>query len=523
MGLATVAGAAPEDWQQAGRTAVQRARALDSDSRRTRNVVLFVGDGMGVNTVTAARILAGQLSGESGEEGWLHLERLPYVALAKTYNTNQQVPDSAGTMTAMMTGVKTRAGVINLDESVPRGEPRHDAARRLETLIEQAEDRGLSTGVVSTARITHATPAACYAHIPERGWEDDATLSPDARAAGYPDIARQLVEFPRGDGLEVALGGGRAHFLPDAVRDPEHPEQTGARLDGRDLTREWLSRHQRSAYVWSRDQLEATDLAQTDHLLGLFEPSHMQFEAFRERDPAGEPSLREMTLAALEIVSRNPRGYVLVVEGGRIDHGHHVSSAYLALHEVLAMDEAVAAVLERVDLDDTLVVVTADQGHVLSFAGYPTRGNPILGKVRGNDRRGEPAASLALDGLGLPYTTLGYQNGPGYTGATEAQPEGPKHFPHRAREFQGISQGRPDLTDVDTTGPLYLQESAVPLRNETHAGGDVAVYAGGAGASLFHGVQEQSYVYHAVEAALGWDREPGLFARWWARLTSSGP
>jgi len=502
-----LAGWTDPDWQAQGRAAVARVRAESTPAGPARNVLLFVGDGMGVSTVTAARILDGQLRGQPGEENLLAFERLPYTALAKTYDSNQQVPDSAGTMTAMVTGSKTRAGVLSVDASVPVGDPVRAVGHDLETLFERAEARGLATGVVTTATVTHATPGACYAHSPHRDWESDADQSEAAREAGYPDIARQLVEFAAGDGLEVALGGGRAKFLPATQADPEYAELRGERQDGRDLMAEWRARAPRSASVWSKAQLEALDLAGVDRLLGLFEPSHMQWEAHRARDPGGEPSLAEMTETAIRLLERNPRGFVLMVEGGRIDHGHHAGSAYLALHDTIAFSQAVERALSLVDRSRTLVVVTADHSHVLTMAGYPKRGNPILGLVVGNDGHGDPGSEPARDSLGLPYTTLSYANGPGYPGASAEQPEGPKHFPHRPREVKGVTAGRPDLAQVDTGDPDYLQEAAVPFRSETHGGEDVVIYAGGPGSSLFRGVQEQSYVYHAIVAALGWDRD----------------
>jgi alkaline phosphatase len=444
-----------------------------------------------------------------GEENWLAFERLPYLALAKTYNTNQQVPDSAGTMTAIVTGAKTRAGVLSLDEHATRGDHAAVDAHRLTTLLERAEQRGLSTGVVTTARLTHATPAACYGHSPDREWESDADLPAEARAAGFPDLARQLVEFSHGDGLEVALGGGRDAFLPKTAIDPEDAKQRGARADGRDLTAEWLARRPGSAYVWNRAQLAAIDVARTDHLLGLFERSHMQFEADRALDAGGEPSLAEMTAKAIALLSRNERGYFLMVEGGRIDHGHHAGNAWRALTDTIAFSEAVETALAATDASETLVLVTADHSHVLTIAGYPTRGNDILGVVATNDALGEPSG-LARDGSGRPYTTLGYANGPGYPGASEQQPEGPKHFPHRPREFKGVRHGRPDLDGVDTSDASYLQESAVPMASETHGGEDVPIYAGGPGAQWIRGVREQSYLYHVMAAALGWqDESPG--------------
>jgi alkaline phosphatase len=474
---------ADNPWFTSGREEVARARTIAGGPGRAKNVILFVGDGMGISTVTAARILEGQRRGQTGEENRLAFEELPFVAFSKTYSTDMQVPDSAATMTAIVSGVKTLSGVLGVDETVRRGDASSVADAAVPSILEEAERRGLATGVVSTARVTHATPAACYAHAALRSWEDDAELPEAARAAGFADIARQLVELDVGDGIEVALGGGRRHFLPRDVRDPELPSESGHRLDGRDLTREWVERREGAAYVWNRDQLTALDREATHHLLGLFEPGHMRFEADRASDPAGEPSLAEMTAIAIELLERDPDGFFLMVEGGRIDHGHHAGNAYRALTETIAFSDAVRVAREMTG-DDTLIVVTADHSHTLTISGYPSRGNPILGKVAAPNWREGGEETLALDEKGRPYTTLSYANGPGHVGGW---------WP-------------PDLEDVDTTAPDYRQAATVPLPSETHAGEDVPVYAGGAGAVLFHGVREQSYLYHAMVEALGWTR-----------------
>lgn len=166
-----------DQWYADGQRAVEAAKQLKANRGQAKNVILFVGDGMGVSTVTAARILEGQLRGESGEENSLSFERLPFVALSKTYSVNQQTADSAPTMTAIITGVKTDDGVISVDQNVVSGDHTTVKGNELPTFLELAEQAGLSTGVVSTARITHATPAAYYAHSPERDWEGDADLT----------------------------------------------------------------------------------------------------------------------------------------------------------------------------------------------------------------------------------------------------------------------------------------------------------------------------------------------------------
>ena len=501
-------------WFKAGREQVARSARFVANETPARNVILFIGDGMGIATVTAAGILEGQRRGELGEGNRLSFEELPFVAFSKTYNTDAQVSDSASTMTAMVTGVKTRTGVLGVDERIRRSDHTSVEATRVPTILEQAEARGLATGVVSTTTITHATPAACYAHAPFRFWEDDSRMSSEAREDGFPDIARQLVEFGVGDGLEVALGGGRSHFKPRGEADPEDPQRPGGRLDARDLTREWVEARDGAAYVWNREQLATLDLATTRHLLGLFEPGDMNWETDRAEDEAGEPSLAEMTALAIDLLSRDEDGFFLMVEGGRIDHGHHAGNAERALTDTIAFSDAVRVALEKTDANDTLIVVTADHSHTLTISGYPKRGNAILGTVVGVNWFGDGSDEIALDALGKPYTTLGYANGPGYTGASGDQPEGPHSFRHRpcrqsppmSCSYEGIEAGRPDLAGVDTESPAYLQEATVPMGSETHAGEDVPIYAGGPRAALFHGVREQNYIYHAMVEALGWTR-----------------
>ena len=475
------------------RDGAAQAAARGAMAGRAKNVIVFLGDGMSLTTVAAARIFEGQRKGGSGEENRLAWETFPATALSKTYNTDSQTPDSAGTMSAIATGVKTRAGVLSIAQSAKRKDCAGALAAPALTLWELASASGMASGVVTTARVTHATPGAALTHSAERNWENDTDLPDEAKAEGCIDIARQEVETPFADSVDVLMGGGRKNFMPVSQRDPEYDDKVGERLDGRDLIAEWTRRHG-GVYAWNKRQLDAAPLDKP--LLALFQPDHMQYEHDRPQDPAGEPSLAEMTRAAIARLSRNPNGYVLLVEGGRIDHAHHYGNAYRALADAVAMSDAVRAASEATSADDTLILVTADHSHTLTFAGYPMRGNPILGKVRGSSGE-DDAGDLVADGTGLPYTTLGYANGPGYTGASSSQPAGPKKFFHASKEYQS-SNGRPNLTHVDTEDPDYMQESVVPLSNETHGGEDVGIWARGPGSEAVRGSLEQNAIFHVL-------------------------
>lgn len=474
-----------DPYYKAGQARLVEALKNRPNTGPAKNVIVFLGDGMGVTSYTAGRIWQGQQRGETGEENYLSWEKFPYVAMVKTYNTNQQVADSAGTATAWNSGVKAQAGMIGGDSTVKRGICSTLLGHESRTALELAEMAGMSTGTISTARITHATPAATYSHSSDRDFEDDGKLAKAWKdPTGCKDIARQLIEFPFGDGIEVAMGGGRRHFEPNTKADAENPKKKGKRKDGRDLTKEWVKKYKSkgSAYVWNQKQFDAIDPKKTNALLGLFNASHMQYEADRKKkDKGGEPSIAEMTSKAIDILSKNPKGYWLQVEGGRIDHANHGNNAYRMVNDTTAFSDAVAVALKKVDLKDTLIIVTADHSHVFTIAGYAVRGNPILGKSIGTTKKGGGSTgkfSKALDGK--PYTTVGYGNGPG------AWKDG---------------SPRPDITNVDTTDVDYIQQATWARGSETHAGEDVTLWAAGPGAWLFQGTIEQNYIFHVMDYA----------------------
>ncbi|MEL6877788.1 MAG: alkaline phosphatase [Pseudomonadota bacterium] len=432
---------------------------------KAKNVILFIGDGMGVSTVTAARIYAGQKRGATGEEYVLPFEKFDNVALVKTYNTNAQVPDSAGTATAMHSGEKTKIGVLGVGPNVTRGDCASGLANPLPLLSEEVKQKGLALGIVSTARITHATPASVYSRSPDRGWEADNGIPEDQRGLGCDDIATQLVNSD----WEVALGGGTAMFFGS--------DNGGRRLDaGADLPTAWSTRTG-GTYVTDRDALAAAPMDAP--VLGLFDASHMDYMADSERD-ATEPTLTEMTAQAIARLESDPDGYYLMVESGRIDHGHHAGKAGFALEETVEFANAIQHAIDNTDPNETLILVTADHSHVFTIAGYPRRGNDILGLVVPPESGGDEVAEAAKAEDGKPYTTLGYGNGPGSIANMAERP-------------------------IPETGINAQQQSAIPTGSETHAGEDVALYANGPGAEAARGVIEQDVIYDIIRKAYGWE------------------
>ena len=469
-----------------------------------QNIILFIGDGMSLTTVTAARILDGQKKGFLGEENTLSFESFPFSGLAKTYAVDAQVSDSASTATAMVTGVKTNNSVLSLSEDVVVGDCASGFGKELVSVIDLAEIAGLSTGIVTTTRVTHATPASLYAKSAHRNWEDPSEMSASTILAGCEDIASQLINYESNleqrfaaadsNGIEVVLGGGLRHFLPTLVNTEAldaNSVSKGQRPDNRNLVSEWQSAYPQGLYVDNLRDFNHRVSDKTERLLGLFNSSHLRYHTDREQKQASEPSLSDMTSKAIAILDNNPKGYFLMVEAGRIDHAHHVGNAYNALEDTIELSRAVKVAIDSTDATDTLIIVTADHGHVFTMAGYPKRGNPILGKVVSV---GDSEPTLAADNQ--PYTTLSYANGRGHR--------------HLGRETDAdvgytvdIAAGRKDLSTVDTTLPGFYQEALIPEESETHSGEDVPIYAMGPGAHLITGSNEQTIIFHAINHAAG--------------------
>ncbi|EKP0308924.1 alkaline phosphatase [Aeromonas veronii] len=439
--------------------ATSQAQAGDA-----KNVILFIGDGMGPTVLTATRLF------KVGEEGNLEMMKLPRSARIKTFSNDAQTTDSAPSMAAYTTGVKMNNEVIAMSSDTKAVAPGKDLngnktvnncssdnGKPVPTILELAKAAGKSVGAVTTTELTHATPAATYAHICHRDAAYDIAAQAVPGGAGFNQAL--------GDGVDVLMGGGANHWTPYSASNK------GGRNDNRDLTAEMKA--QGYSYVTTQSELAQVT---SGKVLGLFSSkSHLDYELDRVAKGAAntQPSLSEMTAKAIDLLSKNSQGYFLMVEGGRIDHALHGTNAKRSLTDAVALDEAVKTALGKVDLTNTLIVVTADHDHTMTINGYAAKGNPVLDLVKNSD------GSTQNDVDGKPFTTLVFGNGP----------------------------NRPDVRPVLTSDQVmaneYLQETGVKLTSETHGGGDVMLFADGAGSNRFKGTLDNTKVFGKLREALG--------------------
>ncbi|KNC27332.1 hypothetical protein FF38_07241 [Lucilia cuprina] len=436
----------------------------NASKNKAKNIIMFLGDGMSVHTVTATR----NFMGDSSKE--VYFEKFPYFGLSKTYCVDRQVADSACTATAYLGGVKGNYGTIGVNSNVKRYNcfDGQNPANWVDSIAKWAQDAGKDAGLVTTARVTHASPAGVYAHIAQRGWENDAEIiAAGCSAKDNVDIARQLVEWEVGRKLKVIMGGGRRNFIGVNARDEEGIP--GERADDRNLIEEWLEdkrqQNVNASYVWSRKGLNKLNLEKTDYLLGLFSSSHCPYHGDLERShiALANPSLSEMTEAALKVLKKNDKGFFLFVEGARIDMAHHDTRARKSLEDTAEFAKAVQVAREMFSEEDTLIVVTSDHSHTMTINGYPFRDQDITGLANG------PGDD------NLPYTILSYANGPGYYSTY-----GPN--------------GRKLITTKDTQKANFEYMATVPLNSETHGGDDVGVFVSGPYAQYFSGNYEQTNI-----------------------------
>ncbi len=319
--------------------------------RPAKNVVLFLGDGTGPATVNAASIYGYRAPRQ------LFIQNLPHIGLSETSSASSWVSDSASGMTAIVTGRKTHNGVISQSDSAERGvrdgEP-------LKTILEYAEERGLSTGVVSNSQMADATLAACYAHANDR--------------SKHGEIFAQVLEPRFGDGVDVIIGPGRTTIL-------EATRKIGIELE---------SALPRKGFQFA-DSLEAAP-AGARRLVVLFPGSRVDLAAATER--------------AIDILARNPKGFFLMVESN-----NHSKDVVQTLERTVVFDRIIRRAAERLG-DDTLILFTADHSFDLRLP-RGRKGESIVENVKVDGSHTAEEVLVAARGPGaqrvrgiLPNTEL---------------------------------------------------------------------------------------------------------------------
>lgn len=404
-----------------------------------KNIILMIGDGMGFSQLTLGRLAKGSLA----------IEECPVGGAMTTHPlpSSGVITDSAAAGTALATGYKTDNGIIS---QTPEG-------KALYTVLENARDKGKATGLVTTTRITHATPAVFAAHIDDRDNENA--------------IAEQLVNAD----VNVLLGGGLRHFISEG-------HEGSKRNDDRNLVKEMESK----GYAFAKDRQGLLDVTSKDEgkILGLFKGSHMSYEL--DRDVKKEPSIAEMTKAALEILSKDQEGFFLMVEGGRIDHASHANDTPTTMTDMMAFDEAVKAALDFAKMDgNTLVIVTADHatGGLSIGMGEEQWAKPeVLFDVKGSVEE-KIAPMLKEDSSAEAIKKIAAE----YMGITDLTDE----------EIAAIQQGLEIEGEWTVTDPIVKvinKRAHIGWTTHQHDGSVVPLFVFGPASVLFSGIKDNACV-----------------------------
>jgi len=451
-------------------------------AQRAKNVILLIGDGMGVTHVDAAR------QRFYGAGGNLNMERMEQLGQVRTFAVERDsdqpelVTDSASAATAWSSGVKTYNAAIGVDafgEVVP-------------TIMEQAKEAGLRTGNVTTSEITDATPAAQFSHVSLRGCQGP-DFSASACEPGSTPIAEQIAANNVAD---VIFGGGLSRFEPD---DEAKMEQNGYRVLGSFGDPALEAQTAASQKVATRTGLRGVRGRNT-RVIGLFNRGNLTVEEAKHENrgipEAREPRLEETTRKALQLLHDSDqgqeKGFFLQVEGALIDKRSHANDAAQTLGEMKAFDDAVAAALEFARRDgNTLVMVTADHECAgFNIIGKGSFTNAEAATPPGNVDSGNPAndstPSRPAGGTKDPARSTVPVNGAG-----EQDPANfaPATF-RTADDPRGVKDG-------DLEAGLWLS-----YLSGNHTGADVNIYASGPGAEMFDGNQDNTELYGKMRAAL---------------------
>lgn len=471
-----------DGWVESRQASYQVVQA-QAPAKPAKNVILFVGDGMSLPIRTAARVLSKGMS-EGKFNGLLEMDRMEEFGLITTSGMDSIVTDSANSASAYATGHKSAVNAMGVYPNSTK-DPMDDP--RVENIVELAKrSRNMATGLVTTSDICDATPAAMVAHTRRRG-EMNA-------------IADQMLDPARRP--DVILGGGSSHFLPQSTPGSK-------RKDDRNL----ISEFEQAGYAFVGDRTSLSQLGTPDKLLGFFHLSNMNVYIDREvtKNPAvlksftDQPNLWEMTDKAIQILSKNPNGFFLMVEGASIDKQAHPMDWERAIYDAIELDKAVGVAKRfAAQNNDTLIIVTADHSHGMSITGtyheldgktgregvrvYADAGFPTFEDRDGNGFPDNPAPDVTL--------SVGWANHPDYRDDFKFNPVPLE--PAVVLDGKAVPNPERDADGVLLTGNLPIRNN-----NEVHTADDVPVTASGPGAGHFNGILDNTELFYGMVNALG--------------------
>ncbi|MBC7374240.1 MAG: alkaline phosphatase, partial [Frankiales bacterium] len=481
------------------------APAAQAQTRQSeaKNIILFIGDGMGRTHVTAGR------QRFYGAAGRLNMETLPVVGQVSTYAVEESstqpslVTDSASSGTAWSSGVKTYNAALGVDAF----------GKKVPTLMEQAKTAGMRTGNVSTAEITDATPAAMMSHVLLRGCQgpkySDASCKPAAPTSSDPSVLVPVAEqIARNGTADVIFGGGLSRFEPDdqkALTDQGY-SVLGSFGDATATTQTAATQR-----VATRGDLAGTSAPK---VIGLFNRGNLTVEtskaAAAETAPQKqEPSVGEMTQKAIDLLKGGDKGFLLQVEGALIDKRSHANDATQTLGEIKAFDDAVKIAIDYAKTDpSTLVIVTADHecagfniiekgtftnaeaaAPPTNVDGGNTANNSTPSRASGNTRDTTRSNGIVNGTSDRPSPSASATPTTGLYGSADPKNFAPATF-RTADDPVGVTDGSPQAS-------LWLS-----YLSGNHTGADVPIFAVGPESQRFLGTQDNTDLYRDMFGAL---------------------
>jgi alkaline phosphatase len=464
-----------------------RWEVFGTPARRARNVILFIGDGLSVAHRTAARVLSkGLVEGRYGGE--LAIDDMPHMALVSTSGMDSIVTDSANSMSAYTTGHKSCVNAMGVYCAHNKNGLAHPKVETIAELVKR-RNAGMGVGVVTNTEIEDATPAGMIAHV--------------RRRSDYDEIVRMFYEAKP----DVMMGGGTGFFLPKA-------DKAGKRKDEDNYLEKFKTAGYKFAATGTEMKAAADDKA-TMQLLGLFHPSNLDGALDRLVLKKGtvpsypdQPDLVDQTRAAIDVLSRKPDGFVLMVESGLIDKYSHVLDWERAVYDTIMLDNAVAAAKSfAANRDDTLIIVVADHAHPVSIIGtYDDErpGDRLRDKLGIYDQAKFPNYPKA-DAAGYPPSVdvsrrlaFVFAGFPDHCASGKPYLAGP-FKPAEEKDKHAVAN------EVFCTPQAMRMQGNLPFTQPqgVHSGDDVVLTAMGPGAELFRGRIDNTRVFRVMATALG--------------------